>query len=227
LNSLLDLYEVEQVKRDALAVLLREANQQGWLRPFHAELPEHYNTFISFEAEARSLWTYEVTIVPGLLQTEDYARAVIKGMLPDATNGEVEQRVDARMRRQAVLAKDQPLKLWAIVDEAALRRQVGSPATMKAQIEHLRACVERPEVTLQVLPFDAGPHPAMLGAFVLLKFDEPVAPDIVYIEALGGDLFLDDEASIKRYASTFEHLRASAASATATEKILAGLAGGK
>src|SRR5258708_7286752 len=124
LNTLLELYGVDQARHDALLALLREANQQGWLQPFHAELPEHYNIFISFESEARALWTYEITLIPGLLQTEDYARAVIKGMLPDAPNGDVEQRVTARMQRQEVLSKEPPLKLWAIVDEAALRRQV-------------------------------------------------------------------------------------------------------
>lgn len=224
LNTLMDLYEVEPAKREALRTLLREASQQSWLQPHLAGLPERYNTFISFEEEARQFWTYEMTIVPGLLQTEDYARAVIKGMLPHATDEEIEQRVEARMRRQAVLLKDPPLKLWAIVDEAALRRQVGSAAVMKAQIEYLRTVADRPEVTLQVLSFDAGPHPAMLGAFVLLKFDEPIAPDIVYVEALAGDLILDDAPSIERYTSTFEHLRAAAASPAITMRLLATLA---
>ncbi|GAA2418707.1 hypothetical protein GCM10010191_31930 [Actinomadura vinacea] len=185
-----------------------------------------YNTFIGFETEARAVWTYEMTLVPGLLQTEGYARAVIKGMLPHASQEEVERRVDARMKRQEVLAKQDAVRLWAIVDEAALRRQVGSAGEMRAQIEHLRAATLRPEVTLQVLPFDSGPHPAMLGAFVILKFDEPVAPDIVYTEGLTKDLFLDDDTSIAQYRETFEHLRASAHSPGQTEVFLADLTRG-
>jgi transcriptional regulator with XRE-family HTH domain len=224
LRALLDLYGVDQKKREALVLLLREASQQNWLQPYQADLPEHYNAFIGFEVEARSLWTYQMTLVPGLLQIGDYARAVIKGMGPDLSSEEVERRVEARMHRQEVLIKEDAPRLWAVVDEAALRRQVGSPQVMRAQVAHLQEYMERPEVTLQVLPFDAGPHPAMLGAFVVLKFDEPVTSDIVYIEGLSGDLFLDDTPSIERYISTFDHLRAIASSPTTTRKILASLA---
>ncbi|MFC6886296.1 MULTISPECIES: DUF5753 domain-containing protein [Actinomadura] len=161
------------------------------------------------------------TIIPGLLQTEDYARHVIRGMLPEASDDEVERRVETRMRRQAVL---DGLKLWAIIDEAALRRQVGTPAEMRAQMEHLRQMMRRPGIVVQALPFEAGAHPAMLGAFAILKFIEPVAPDIVYVEGLSNDLFLDDDASIKRYADTFEHLRAGAASPASTNSLLRELA---
>ncbi|RAY15194.1 transcriptional regulator [Actinomadura craniellae] len=224
LKTLLDLYEVDQDRRDALTLLFRESGQRNWLLSYPADLPERYSTYISFESEAHTSLTFGATLVPGLLQTEDYARAVIRGLLPEITSEEVEQRVEARMRRQTILDRENPLRLWAIVDEAALRRQVGSPQAMNAQIAHLRESMDRPEVTLQVLPFEAGPHPAMLGEFIILKFEGAIAPDIVYIDGLAGDLFVDDAPSIARYIRAFEHLRAIASSPAATHKILATLA---
>lgn len=224
LKTLLALYQVDDAKRDELAALLREAYKKGWLQPYHEDLSEQYNALIGFEAEAEWAWTYGMTLVPGLLQAEGYARALIRGMLPEATDEEVEQRVVARMNRQKVLTKENPLRMWAVVDEAALRRHVGSPDDMRAQVEHLREASRRPEVTLQVLTYEAGPHPAMLGAFDILKFGEAAAPDIVYLEGLTNDLFLDDEPSLKRYVATFEHLRASSASPTASDKFLAAVA---
>ncbi len=219
LKALLTLYEVDDVKCEELVVLLREANQQGWLQTFEGELPDRYSAFIGFESEARQLLTYETLLIPGLLQTEEYARAVIRGMLPQATDEEVEARVAARTQRQQVLDGDQ-LRLWAVVDEAALRRSVGDAAVLRAQMEHLQKEAKRPNLTLQVLPFDAGPHPALLGAFVILKFGDIGAPDMVYIESEAGDLFLDDEPSVDRYNTTFEHLRATALSSAASMDFL-------
>lgn len=215
LTTLLQLYEVDDTKRDELTVLLREANQQGWLQTFEGELPDRYSTFIGFESEARQILTYEALLIPGLLQTEDYARAVIRGMLPEITDEAVENRVAARMQRQKILEGDQ-LRLWVVVDEAALKRSVGDPAILKAQMEHLKKAARRPNTTFQILPFDAGPHPALLGAFVILKFGDIGAPDMVYIESEASDLFLDDEPSVERYNTTFEYLRATALSPAAS-----------
>lgn len=219
LKALLDLYEVEEAEREELVALSREANQQGWLKTFEGELPDRYNALIGFESEARQLLTYQALLIPGLLQTEDYARAVIRGMGPQLTDDEVEALVAARMQRQQVLEGDQ-LRFWAVVDEAALWRSVGDAAVLRAQLEHLRRVARRPNVTLQLLPFDAGPHPALLGAFVILKFGDIGAPDIVYIESEAGDLFLDDEPSVERYNTTFEHLRATALSSRASADFL-------
>jgi hypothetical protein len=193
--------------------------RQGWLQTFEGELPDRYSTFIGFESEARQLLTYEALLIPGLLQTEDYARAVIRGMLPQATDEEVEARVAARMQRQRVLDGDQ-LRLWAAVDEAALRRSVGDVAVLGAQVEHLLQAARRPNVALQILPFNAGPHPALLGGFVILKFGDIGAPDMVYIESEAGDLFLDDEPIVDRYNTTFEHLRATALNFAASADFL-------
>lgn len=224
LKALLDLYGASDEKREGLSTLLRDAGQQTWLQPYQEDLPPEYNTLISFEAEAQQVWTYGMTIIPGLLQAEGYARHLIAGMLPDASDQEVERRVETRMRRQEVLSKKNPLKLWAIVDEAALRRPAGSSDDMRAQVDHLRKAMQRPEVTLQILPFDAGPHPAMLGAFDILKFAEAGLSDIIYLEGLTNDLFLDDAVSAQRYAETFDYLRAGAASPVQTDSFLARVA---
>jgi len=208
LTGLLDLYEVGEPQRSDVLALLTDSGKQGWLRPYHSDLPEEYTTYIGFEAEARAVRNYESLFIPGLLQTEDYARAVIKGVLPMAGSTEVEQRVQARIERQAVLTKDQPLKLWAIIDEAAVRRAVGRPGTMAAQMEHLARMTDEPNVTLQVIPFSAGAHPGMPGSFVLMDFPGVEDPEVVYIDSMAGDLFLEAEADIRRYGVAFDNLRA-------------------
>ena len=155
---------------------------------------------------------YESSFLPGLLQTEDYARAVIRGVLPAATDEQVEDRVQARMERQPLLAKSPPLKFWVVVDEAALRRVVGGADVMKAQLEHLAEVVAAPNITLQVIPFGAGAHPGMPGQFILLDFADPMDTDLIYIDSMAGDLFLESEADISRYRSIFDNLVAVALS---------------
>lgn len=221
LKALLDLYEVDQAKRDALTSLQRNAGQQTWVQPYAEDLPVELNTLMGFEVEATAFWTYQQTNIPGLLQTEAHARTLIRGMLPDATDDEVERRVEIRMQRQTNLAN---LNLWAIVDEAAFHRQIGTRSDWQAQLNHLQELLQRPGLTLQVVPYDAGPHPAMLGSFVILKFGDPALTDIVYLEGLTSDLFLDDQASVARYLETFEHLRAQAASPIQTNTFLAEVA---
>ena len=212
LVALLDLYGVDQGQRDYLLALLKDAGVQGWLRPYHSELPEEYTAYISFENEAQSVRNYESLFLPGLLQTEDYARAVIGGVLPAATDEQVEDRVRARMERQPLLTKDEPLKLWAVVDEAALRRVVGGPAVMQQQLEHLAELGNAPNITLQVIRFGAGAHPGMPGQFILLDFADPMDTDLIYIDSMAGDLFLESEADISRYRSIFDNLVAVALS---------------
>lgn len=206
LMALLNLYEVPAEQREYLFALLKDATKQGWLRPYHSELPEEYTAYISFENEAQSVRNYESLFLPGLLQDENYARAVIRGILPSATDDEVEDRVRARVERQAVLTKDKALKFWAVVDEAALRRVVGGPAVMSAQLEHLRRMVKAPNITLQVIPFSAGAHPGMPGQFVLMDFEDPMDTDLIYIDSMAGDLFLESDADISRYKAIFDNL---------------------
>lgn len=215
LVALLDLYGVSGDARTGLLDIAKSADDQGWLRPYHAELPEEYAAYISFEAEARAVRNYESLFIPGLLQTEDYARAVISGTLPLATTIEVEQRVQARVERQGRLNASRPLGLWAIVDEAAIRRMVGGSAVMQEQLAHLLEAAKQPNITLQVITFDMGAHPGTPGSFIYMEFD-PGDPELVYVDTLAGDLFLEAEADLSIYASMFDHLRAIALSPTRT-----------
>jgi transcriptional regulator with XRE-family HTH domain len=223
LTALLNLYGVDAEQREYLTILCRDAGKQGWLRPYHSDLPEEYTAYISFEAEAAGVRNYESLFIPGLLQTEEYARAVIRGGLPMAGEPEVEDRVQARMERQAVLTKEAPLKLWAIIDEAALRRVVGGGKVMRTQLAHLADMVKVPNITFQVIPFDAGAHPGMPGAFVLMDFTDPMDTDLIYIDSMAGDLFLESDADVSRYSSIFDNLRAVALSPDASVTFVAEL----
>ncbi|MEU0156374.1 MULTISPECIES: helix-turn-helix domain-containing protein [Micromonospora] len=221
LMAMLDKYGVtDEDKRSELIALSRQAAQLGWLQAYESELPELYTTYISFEAEARSVRNYESLFVPGLLQTENYARAVIRGVLPLATDADVQARVEARMQRQESLRKTEPLRLWAILDEAVLHRLTGGPAVMAEQLDALVSAAGQPHVTLQVIPFTSGAHAGMPGSFVVMDFPDPADPALVYVDSMAGDLFLEREADVRRYTSTFEHLRATALDPTSSIKLI-------
>jgi len=220
LIQLLDLYGAAEPRRSELLTLLREASQRGWMRPYRSELPDVYSDYIGFEDEARSIANYESLFVPGLLQTEAYARAQLRGTLPYASEAEIESRVAARLERQPVLVKDDAPKLWAIMDEAALRRLVGGRDVMRGQARHLLEARSLPNVTIQVIPYGAGAHPGMDGSFVILEFPDQDDPSIVYVESAAGGLFLEQDAEIRRYMLMFEHLRAAASGLDATAALL-------
>jgi transcriptional regulator with XRE-family HTH domain len=222
LAALLNLYQVEGDERTALTQLLKDSAQSGLLQAYTDELPEEYGTYIEFEQEARSVWNYESLYIPGLLQTEPYARAVIPGTVPSLTRAQVDRRVQVRMERQGVLNGDRPPALWAICDEAALHRVVGGPKVMRDQLLHLINVMELPHVTLQVVEFATGAHPGMPGSFVVMNF--PDDPQVVYIDSMAGDLFLEEEAELRRYTGLYEHLRAVALSPDATRSLLTRLA---
>jgi transcriptional regulator with XRE-family HTH domain len=226
LRTLLDLYGVDEQQQADLVALLRDARQRGWLHAYQSELPEQYTTYIGFEGEASSVWNYESLFIPGLLQTEDYARAVIRAVLPWASRDEVERRVEVRMERQDVLRNDNPLELWVIMDEAALQRQVGGRPILQAQLGHLIEAADLPNVTFQVIPFDVGAHAGMPGSFVFMQFGEAAIPDVVYIDSMAGDLFLEADADVRRYRLVFEHLRAVAVSPDESRSLVAALAAG-
>jgi transcriptional regulator with XRE-family HTH domain len=223
LRTLLDLYGVDKEQQAELVELLRDARERGWLHAYQSELPEHYTTYIGFEGEAESVWNYESLFVPGLLQTEDYARAVIRGGMPNASSNEVERRVEVRLERQAVIGNDNPLNLWGIVDEAAIRRRVGSADVMRAQLRHLLEASELPYITFQVIPFDVGAHAGMPGSFSFMQFAEAAIPDVIYIDSMAGELFLEEESDVRRYRLIFEHLRAVAVSPDATRSLIRSL----
>jgi transcriptional regulator with XRE-family HTH domain len=225
LIQLLDLYGTDQERRADLLALLREASQRGWMQPHRSDLPEIYSDYISFESEARSVSNYESLFIPGLLQTEDYTRAVIRGILPHASTAQVDSRVTARMERQALLTADNPPQLWAIMDEAAARRIVGGPAVMREQLARVRDTAALPNVTVQVIPYGAGAHPGMPGSFIVLEFPDPADQSLVYIDSMAGDLFLEDDREIRRYILMFEHLRAAALRPDESVTLLAAIAG--
>ncbi|WP_055601401.1 helix-turn-helix domain-containing protein [Streptomyces aureus] len=224
LVSLLDIYRADEPHRTDLLALRSGANEQGRLRPYHSELPEEYAAYIGFEAEARTVRNYESLFVPGLAQTEQYATEVVRGVLPAASPKEVAQRVQARMERQAVLTGEQPLRLRAIVDEAALRRSVGGREVMRGQARHLLGLMAEPHVTFQVIPFERGAHAGMTGSFVHMDFPHADDPGLVYLDTPAGDLFLESETEIRRYESMFEHLRAVALGPDDSAGLLAGIA---
>lgn len=220
-TTLLDLYGVtDEAQRAELLELLKDAAKQNWVSTYKDYLPEQYQTYIGFEEEALSLSNYESLFVPGLLQTEDYARAVIHGVVPAIAGEDVDRRVEVRMRRQEVLNRANPLRLWAVIDEAAIRRQVGGADVMRAQALHLAHAAEAPHITLQVVPYEAGAHPGMPGSFVVMEFPDPSDPALIYTDSMAGDVFLETESDVTRYRGTFQQLTAQALSPADTMKMI-------
>jgi transcriptional regulator with XRE-family HTH domain len=219
--DLLSLYGItHQDERAALLALARQAKNPGWWQRYGDILPSWFQTYLGLEEAASLIRTYEVQFVPGLLQTEDYARAVITHGNPGAPAEEIERRVSLRLKRQQLLNRSDPPQLWAVVDEAALRRPMGGPAVMAAQIEGLIKASELPNVTLQVLPFHVGAHSAEAGAFTILRFPEPDLPDVVYTEQLTGALYLDKREDVDAYMATVDRLSVESAPPRTTIKIL-------
>lgn len=205
---LCDLYQVSSEERDRLLNLTRESKRRSWWQQYG--LPESVATYIGLEDAAVSIHQYETSLIPGLLQTEDYATALTSGILPDASTDLVEQIVQSRLLRQDRLTAEQPPELWVVLDEAALHRTVGSPAIMRAQLEDLIGRSRAPKVTVQVIPLEAGAHPGLDSAFEILHLEE--VSDIVHIEGLLGSFFLQSPADLSRYRRAFDQLRAIALS---------------
>ncbi len=211
LNTLLDTYQVPDDERAELLTLLKAAGEQGWLQPYFSSIPEEYSMYIQLESEAESVRNYESLLVPGLLQTPAYTKASTKGQNPTRSTEHVELQASIRASRQALLTRSNPLALWAIVDEAVLRRQVGGPDVMREQYQHLLSMMELPNITFQVVPFSAGSHPGMLGSFSLLDFPEP-DPIVVCLETIAGSLFQETDAEVASCTMRYDHLRATAIS---------------
>ncbi|WP_406085339.1 helix-turn-helix domain-containing protein [Micromonospora zamorensis] len=206
-SDLLTLYGVtEEHERDALLKLARDANSPGWWHRYGDVLPTWFQSYLGLEAAAALIRTYEVQFVPGLLQTGDYARAVVLLGHGAAGPDEIERRVALRMQRQQLLHRDNPPQLWAVVDEAALRRPIGGPAVMRGQLTALIEATKSPNIRLQVIPFAAGGHAAAGGAFTILRFGDQELPDIVYIEQLTSAIYLDKRDDLDYYAVAMERL---------------------
>jgi hypothetical protein len=186
--------------------LTREANTPGWWQHYGDVLPRWFRTYVDLESAAKLIRTYEGQFIPGLLQTDAYMRAVVQGGHLDESSEELGRRVRLRMARQTLLTREHPPRLWAVVDEAALRRPVGGPEVMRGQVERLIEATKLPNVTLQILPFDAGAHPAMLGTFTILRFPDRELPDVVYLEHLTNAVYLDKRDEVERYLDVMELL---------------------
>jgi hypothetical protein len=206
-RDLCDLYGVsDQAQREHLDALSREGRGSAWWQPYG--LP--YATYVGLEAAATTISDFEPGVFPGLLQIPDYARAVHESAMPPRlTTDLIEQRIEERLRRQQVLTRTDPPApvLWAIVDEAVLHRAIGGPGVMSAQIDHVVQISELPNVTVQVLPFDAGAHPALDSTFIMLDF-AGLVPSVVYVEGLAGHLYLERDHDVQRYRQVFDRLRA-------------------
>lgn len=218
-GRLCDLYDVTGEKRERLMELAREGRQRARWQP--RGLP--YSTYVGLEAEATSISDYGLGIMPGLLQTPDYARAVVRAAVPKWPPDVVKQRVDGRMARQQLLFSEHPPRFEAVVDESVLHRVVGSPAIMRGQLERLLVLADLPGVTLRVIPYESGALPAGNNKFIILRFGRPSVSDVVFIEGLTGDLYIEDPHEVEVYNVTFRTLVHLAASPGATREIIAGM----
>jgi DNA-binding XRE family transcriptional regulator len=221
LRDLLDLYQEHdpQEVADTLA-MAREANHPGWWQHYGDVLPAWFRAYVDLESAAGLIRTYEGQFIPGLLQTDDYIRAVVQGAHLTGTAEEVGRRVRLRMARQAVLIREQPPRLWAVVDEAALRRPVGGREVMRGQLERLIDATKLANVTLQVLPFGSGAHPAMAGSFSILRFGDQELPDVVYLEHLTSASYLNRSDEVDRYLHVMESICVRAAAPDRTAELL-------
>ena len=211
-RDMLELYGVPAAQRESLVQLARDSRQKGWWHAYSDTMQPQMATYIGLESAASEIRIYEVSLIPGLLQTEDYARAVIRAGMVNSPAEDIERRVALLMARQPAVVREDPPKVWAVLDEAALRRRVGGSGLMRLQLEHLLAQAALPNVAVQVIPFGGGAHPAMGRPFIILVFPERVDTDVVYLEDLTSALYLEDVAEVDRYNVFFNHLRATALS---------------
>ena len=219
--DLLTLYGVtDPADREPLLELARQANRPGWWHKYSDLLPHWFEVYVGLEEAASIIRTYEIQFIPGLLQSRDYARAVISIGHPRASKEEIDRRIELRERRQQRLLGPDAPTLWAVVDEAAVRRPFGGPKVMRGQIEHLLEMTERPNIRLQVLPFSRGGHAAAGGPFTFLRFSEPALPDVVYIEQLTSALYLDKREDTDAYMEVMDRVSVQANTVAASKQFL-------
>jgi transcriptional regulator with XRE-family HTH domain len=222
LHQMLEMYGVgEPGQRQVLIDMAREGHRKGWWAAYDDVLPSGFDIYVGLEAETESVRGYEVSVIHGLLQTPDYARAVLREMFPKHTAEQIERLVDLRMERQRRFEDDPPFELWAILDEAVVRRPVGGWPVMRAQLEHLFAMTEWPGVTLQVLPFECGAHAGHGGPFSILEFPTRSDSEVVYVESVAGWIYLEKDKEVRARVDAFDRLRAAALSPGASADLIA------
>jgi transcriptional regulator with XRE-family HTH domain len=211
LRALLDVYDISGEQREVLLTLAREARQRGWWQSYSSDaVPEWFQVYLGLEAEAASIHEYDAELVTGLFQTADYYRAFMRTAPAAGDEETIERKVAVRASRQERLTGDDPPDCWAVLNEAAIRRVVGGAEVMRAQLQHIVQMADRPHISVQVLPFKAGAHPAMDGSFIILGFPEAPDPDVVYLEGQTGSLYLERLPEVERYQAMFNHLIAKA-----------------
>ncbi|MFJ2391159.1 MULTISPECIES: helix-turn-helix transcriptional regulator [unclassified Streptomyces] len=221
LQLLLKSYGVSDEEAEAFVQLAEEANRPGWWQRFHDILPGWFSMYVSLEGAATLIRSYEPHFVPGILQTEEYARGVLKaGAVGQTRPEDIERHVALRMQRQDLLVREGAPRIWAVMDETALRRPVGGPEVMRAQVDKLIESTKLPNVTLQVVPFSTGPHAGTYGPFVLFRFAMPELPDMVYSEYLTGAVYLDERSEVATHLEVMDRMAAQAATAHRTKEIL-------
>ena len=220
--DLLTLYDVTgEAERAEVLRLAREAARPGWWHQYGEVLPGWFEFYVGLEAAASRIRVYEVQFVPGLLQTPEYARAVMRAGHAAAPDEEISRRVSLRVKRQQILSRPGGPKLWAVVDETALRRRLGGPGVMEAQLDRLIELAAEPNIALYVVPLQTGYHAAAAGSFSILRFAAPELPDVVYLEQLTSALYLDKRRDVDRYSAVMDQLCVQAERRVPTTEVLA------
>jgi transcriptional regulator with XRE-family HTH domain len=217
-------YELPPDQVADLVTLCRESRKKGWWHSYGSAIPEWFQVYIGLEEEVSELRTYQPEVVVGLLQTEGYVRAMMLADVNVPSEGELEQRVAVRLKRQERLAGEDAAKLWVVLNEAVLHRQVGGREVMREQLQHMIAMSRRNNVVLQVLPFTSGAHPGNDGAFEILGFPEPADPAVVYLQNRLGSVFMEQPGDVARYTEIFDHLRVEALSQDDSRALMARIA---
>jgi transcriptional regulator with XRE-family HTH domain len=224
-QRLLKLYGIGGEQRDAVMELARLARVKDWWHQYSGAIPEWFQFYVGLEAATSGMQEYNAELVTGLLQTEPYIRAVMAAaMRADTSDDEMERQIKVRMERQKRLTAADAPTLWVVLGEAVLHRQVGGPAVMRDQLAHIADVAGLGNVTVQVLPYTAGAHPAMLGSFTLMQFPDPADRDVVYLEAETGALYLEKHEDVRRYSLILDYLRAQALGPAESRALIAQLA---
>jgi len=225
LNQMLEMYGVvEPGQRQVLVDMAREGHRKGWWAAYDDVLPSGFDIYVGLEAETAAVRGYEISVVHGLLQTPDYARAVLGEMFPRHATDQIDRLVDLRIERQRRLDDDPPLDLWAILYEAVIRRPVGGNQVMRGQLEHLLNMAAKPGVTMQVLPFASGAHAGHGGPFSILEFPNRTDSEVAYVESVAGYLYLEKDREVRTRVEAFDRLRAAALSPSASADLIAEVA---
>jgi transcriptional regulator with XRE-family HTH domain len=226
LTAMLEMYQVSDPgARKVLVDMAREGHRKGWWSIYDDVLPSGFDIYVGLEAEASGLRSYETDVVHGLLQTTDYAIEVLRELRPRDSQEQIERVVDLRMERQRLLDQDPPLDLWLIMDEGAIRRNIGGPAVMRNQLEHLIQASRWTNVTMQILAFEAGAHAGLIGPFSILEFPERTDSDVAYTESVGGMIYLEKDREVRACAEAFDRMRAAALSPAASVELIQKVAG--